>query len=503
MNGHTNGHANGHLPNGISTYNYDVIIIGAGISGVDAAYRLQTTLPDYTYTILEGRDNLGGTWDLFRYPGIRSDSDLHTFGFPFNPWSKPNPIATGESIREYMKATASKFGIDRHFEFRHKVLSANWSSDTQQWRLEVDNRGNRKTYYAKFVILGTGYYSYEKPLEAYIPGLDNFKGTRVHPQFWPESLDYTGKKLVVIGSGATAITLLPALIERKVGSVTMLQRSPSYVMNLPQKKPGELDFYERWLPGWMSLRITRLRFLVIPWLFYLFCRRFPNAARNVLTKEAKAQLPKDFPIDPHFKPGYNPWDQRLCLCPDSDFFKCFESGRANIVTGTIKEVVEDGIELNSGDKLDADIIVTATGLNLQFAGNIDISVDKEPVKIPEKYMWRASMLSGVPNLALIVGYTNASWTLGADCASRLLTRLMAFMKSKGYTSATPKITAAEAATSQPPLNLNSTYIKAGAAKMPKTGVSGPWLPRDNYFKDNWIANRADLRQGMQFKTVST
>ncbi|KAF2471706.1 FAD/NAD(P)-binding domain-containing protein [Lindgomyces ingoldianus] len=491
-----NGRANGHVTN--TTQSYDVIIVGAGISGVNAGYRMQTTLPNSSYTILEGRADLGGTWNLFKYPGIRSDSDLHTFGFPFNPWTKENPIATGESICTYMKETASKFGIDQHFQFKHKVVSADWSSDAQLWRLEVDNEGTRKIFYAKFIIMGTGYYSYEKPLKAHIPGLEKFKGTTVHPQFWPEDLDYKGKKMVVIGSGATAITLLPALVEGGVGHVTMLQRSPSYVMSQPQRKTGVVNFYERFLPTWISLRITRIRFLVLPYLFYLFCRRWPDKARALLMGEAQKQLPKDFPMDPHFTPTYNPWDQRLCLCPDGDFFKCFANGRAQVVTSTIDTVTSDSILLSNGEKLDADIIVTATGLNLQFCGNISLSVDKQPVAVPSRFMWRATMLSGVPNLFLIIGYVNASWTLGADSASRLLTRLMGFMAKNKYTSATPRISEEEAKEKRLPLNLTSTYVKSGVGNMPHAGAKAPWLPRDNYMRDSWFADRGDLRLGLEF-----
>jgi cation diffusion facilitator CzcD-associated flavoprotein CzcO len=491
-----NGHA---TPN---SSEHDIIIIGAGISGINAAYRIQTTLPSASYTILEGRHELGGTWSLFNYPGIRSDSDLHTFGFPFHPWQKPNPIATGESIVEYMNETANKFGIDKHIQYEHKVSAADWSSEQQRWRLDVENEGTSKVYWAKFLILGTGYYNYKTPLQAVIPGIENFKGKTVHPQFWPQDLDYKGKKMVIIGSGATAITIMPAVVDGGVGKATMLQRSPSYILNMPQKKPGEKSWFD-YFPRWLSLRLVRVQFIVIPWLFFLFCRKWPNAAANLLRKEAKQQLPKDFPMDPHFKPAYKPWDQRLCLCPDSDFFNCFASGKANIVTDTIKTVTEDGIELNSGEKLDADIIVTATGLNIQIAGNIAISVDKEPVNISDRYLWRASMLTGVPNLGVIIGYVNASWTLGSDTASRLLVRLYKYLQDNKYTSATPEITPEEAKNPQIPLNLQSTYIKNGLSMMPHAGRSGPWLPRDNYFKDNWNANRADLRKGLQFKSVCT
>ncbi|KAF2790247.1 FAD dependent oxidoreductase [Melanomma pulvis-pyrius CBS 109.77] len=494
-----NGHANG-----AATHDYDVVIVGAGISGVNAGYRVQSNLPGSTYTILEARSDLGGTWSLFKYPGVRSDSDLHTFGFPFNPWTKPNSIATGESIIEYMEDTARKFGIDKHIQFRHKVASANWSSDEQRWRLEVDGDGRRKVVYAKFIIMGTGYFDHDKPLQTVIPGLEDFKGTRVHPQFWPKELDYKGKKMVVIGSGATTITILPAVVDGGVGSVTMLQRSPSYIMSTPQHKEGDpVPLYERVLPTWFSLRLKRLQFILLGWGMFLYCRTFPNHARNFITAAAKSLLPPDFPMEPHFKPAYNPWEQRLCFCPDADFFKCFASGRAHVVTDTIKRVTATGIELNSGEKLDADIIVTATGLALQFCGNIALTVDKKPVSIPDSYMWRASMLTDVPNLGLSIGYVNASWTLGSDTAARLLTRLIKFMRDNGYTSATPSISDDERRNPRSPLDLKSTYIKEGQNLLPHAGSTGPWLPRNTYFQDNWNASRADLRKGLRFEKVST
>jgi cation diffusion facilitator CzcD-associated flavoprotein CzcO len=481
---------------------FDVVVVGAGISGVNVGYRIQERLPQCSYTILESRSELGGTWSLFKYPGIRSDSDLHTFGFPFNPWRKPNPIATGNSIVEYVRETASLFGIDRHVQYKHKVVSADWSSDAQSWRLEVDNDGDEKIIYAKFIIMATGYYDYDKPLEAEIPGLDNFKGTRVHPQFWPQDLNYKGKKMVIIGSGATAITIMPAVVDGGAGSVTMLQRSPSYIMSLPQKKPGQKTWYD-YFPSWITLRLVRFQFIIVQWLWYLFCRTWPAYAAGLLRKGARRQLPKDIPLDPHFKPKYKPWDQRLCLCPNGDFFKCFRSGRANIVTDTIKSVVEDGIELSSGEKLDADIIVTATGLKLQMCGNIAMSVDKVPVKISDNYLWRASMLSGVPNMGVLIGYVNASWTLGSDSTARLLTRLIKFMRERNYTSATPQISAEEAKNPQLPFGLDSTYMKIGARVMPHAGKSAPWSPRGNYLRDDWNAKFANLRKGLQFGSVST
>jgi cation diffusion facilitator CzcD-associated flavoprotein CzcO len=496
MNGHANGTA--------SSHDYDIVVIGAGISGINAGYRIQTNLPNSTYTIFEGRSELGGTWTLFKYPGVRSDSDLYTFGFSFNPWNKPNPIATGASIAEYLHETASKFGIDRKINYGHKVQRADWSSDEQRWRLEVDNEGHTKVYYAKFILMGTGYYDYDKPLQTDIPGFEDFQGLRVHPQFWPENLDYKGKKMVVIGSGATAITILPAVIDNGVGQVTMLQRSPTYVMSLPQPKPGDPPpWHARCLPAWMSRRITRFTFLLVPYLMYIFCRTFPTTARNFIHKQNKKLLPKGFQMDPHFKPAYDPWDQRVCYCPDADFFKCFRSERAHIVTATIKRVVKDGILLDSGEKIDADIIVTATGLNLQFCGNIQLTVDKEPVDLPTRFLWRSAMITGVPNLAMSIGYLNAAWTLGSDATARLVTRLIKFMHDNKYTSATPRISEKEMQNPSTPLGLNSTYMKRAAHYTPKTGRSGPWLPRANYFKDRWAATRADLRDGLAFESVAT
>jgi len=481
---------------GSSGNSFDVLIIGAGISGINSAYRVQNNLPSATYAVLEGRANLGGTWDLFKYPGIRSDSDLYTFGFPFNPWYKDNPIATGDSIVQYMTATTKKFGIDKHLKFQHKVRSADWSTAEQRWVLDVETEAGSKTMYARFLILGTGYYNYDKPLDADIPGLENFQGKRIHPQFWPSDFDYSNKKIVVIGSGATAITLVPALAE-KAAKVTMLQRSPSYILSLPQRKPGDPPSWSEWLlPRSILLKFRRWFFLVQPYLFYLFCRKYPEKASKFVIGGARKQLPKDMAIDPHFTPRYNVWDQRLCLCPNGDFFKAFKRGNTDVVTSTIKTVTADGIELANGDKLSADVIVTATGLNLQFCGQIALSVDKKPINIPQHFLWRNTMISSVPNLFTVIGYVNAPWTLGADSCARLVTRLIAHMDKKGYTSATPEISAEAAAQPTQALALKSTYIQRGLDHMPKTATVGPWKPRENYFKDNWTANWGKLEEGL-------
>ena len=529
MNGHvttaTEKHTAGYADD---ETHLDVLIIGAGISGINAAYRVQTELPTSSYAILEGRHELGGTWSQFKYPGVRSDSDLHTFGFKFHPWKSQNSIATGDNILGYLQETVQKFDIDKRIRFNQKVTSADWSSEQQRWQVQVDvscgEEKKRVVYWAKWMILGTGYYSYEKPMFAHIPGLaENFKGKAVHPQFWPEDLDYRGKKVVVIGSGATAITLLPALVEGGVGHVTQLQRSPSYILSLSQ--PGNDStppLWQRVLPQWMVLKWKRtdslfcscirqtvtnastgFKFALGSILIYYFCINFPRRAASLLRGAAEKQLPSSIPIDPHFKPNYKPWDQRLCLCPDGDFFKCFNSGRASIVTDTIKTVVSDGILLDSGEKLDADIIVTATGLNLRFLGGIDLAVDGKKVDIPNEYMWHFSMLSNVPNLGQIIGYWNASWTLGSDTASLLFTRVIKHLNENGYTSATPTISEEEKKNPQNISPLSSTYVKNGLSRMPKCGNTGPWTPREYYYKDSWKTKHCDLNDGLRFEKVST
>lgn len=481
---------------------HDVIIIGAGISGINAAYRMQSQLPGSEYTILEARHTLGGTWDLFKYPGIRSDSDLHTFGFQWMPWTENRPIADGESIKRYMDECTKHFGIDKKIQYNHKVLSGNWDSKEQTWVLELEVNGTeRKQVRGRFVILGTGYYDYNEPLPTTIPGLQNFKGTIVHPQFWPSDLDYADKKVVVVGSGATAITLLPSLAD-KAKQVIQLQRSPSYILSLPNNaKQGWLTSF---LPRWMQLRVERVRNLVFPFLFFRFCRAFPNAARNLIRLGTTKQLPKNIPHDPHFEPTYNPWEQRMCLCPDGDFYAALKRGNAEIVTDTIQNIHDHGIDLASGNSIeDVDIIVTATGLKIQLAGGATWSVDGAPVNIPSKFLWRSVMLQDTPNLAFVIGYTNASWTPGADATAQLVARLLRDMKKAGQTSAVPRLddSAAEMK-SAPVLNLNSTYIKSAMDKLPKTGDKGPWVRRDNYFSDIWTAKHGDLKTGLEFVSNS-
>ncbi|KAK0663263.1 FAD-containing monooxygenase EthA [Lasiodiplodia hormozganensis] len=482
---------------------YDIIIVGAGISGVNAAYRIQTQLPPgTTYTILEARDNMGGTWDLFKYPGIRSDSDLYTFGFPFRPWTKENAIADGPSIVNYIKDTAAEYGVDQHIQFRHKLLSANWSSESQTWSLDVDGDGTRKRLNSSFMIMATGYYDYNEPLQTTIPGLENFKGSIVHPQFWPEDLDYSNKKIVIIGSGATAITLLPNLAE-KASHVVMLQRSPGYIVSLPSVRP--LDHIARSiLPASLANALIRWRFLITSYLFYHFCRVFPNVARTLIRRGTVPQLPKNVPHDPHFVPNYNPWEQRMCMCPDGDFYKALQEGKASITTGRIKTVVDGGIELEDGSRIDdVDMIVTATGLKVQLAGGAQINVDGERIDPGKKFIWKGLMLQDVPNLAYVIGYTNASWTLGADATAQLVTRLIKHMRGKGITSAVPRIESPEDLKPMPVLNLSSTYLHKAEGALPKAGDKGPWVARKSYFTDIWNAKFGDIKTGLQFYRVST
>ncbi|KAG8412544.1 hypothetical protein J3459_015919 [Metarhizium acridum] len=472
-----------------SAPDFDVVIIGAGISGINTAYRIQSNFPSCKYCILEARDAIGGTWHLFKYPGIRSDSDLFTFGFQWYPWNRNNPIATGESILEYLAEASSKYGIDKNIRFRHKLQHASWSTEYQEWTLSVA-RGNKATSISsRFVVFGTGYYDYGTPLQTHIPGLDSFAGQVVHPQFWPDKLDYAGKKVVVIGSGATAVTLLPKLAE-KARLATMLQRSPTYIVALPNRSASSLVDYI--LPRAVALRLKRLRWIITSRLFFLFCRSFPSAARWLFRRGTLRLLPTTMSFDPHFNPKYDPWAQRLCVCPDGDFYKALHTGHADVVTGTIKSVTSAGIQLNLGGFLDADIIVTATGLKVQLGGGATLDVDGEPVAPADKFMWRGAMLQDVPNAFFVMGYTNASWTLGADATATLVVRLFRTLEQNGSTSMVPRVQNPEAMQPTSLLDLNSTYVKAAAGAMPKAATKGVFAPRDNYLADDFRAKHGSL-----------
>jgi cation diffusion facilitator CzcD-associated flavoprotein CzcO len=472
---------------------YDVIIVGAGISGINAAYHVQTKLPGHSYAVLEARNDLGGTWNLFRYPGIRSDTDLQSFGFSWFPWMENRAIADGASIVRYLRDAATSKGIIPHIQFERNLISAEWSSSDHAWTLVVEDGGGcNLRIRTSFLILGTGYYDYKTPLKAQIPGLDNFNGQVIHPQFWPEDLNYKDKEIVIIGSGATAITLLPNLAG-KAKKVTMLQRSPGYIMSI-DNATGQ-SWLHRMLPASWSFRLTRWRFILMTLCTFYWCRAFPRAARTKLQQAAGAQLPAHVPIDPHFTPRYAPWDQRVCFSPNGDFFQAIRDSDAQVVTDRIANIQDDIIDLASGERLRADIIVTATGLNLKVGAHIKITVDGESVDIASKTAWRSAMLSDVPNFAFLIGYTNASWTLGADVTTQLICRLLLHLKKKGKSCVVPR----PPTSLRPKLlwDLEATYIQESQKNMPACGDIGPWRGRTNYFYDLWRVKFASLLEGLE------
>lgn len=485
----------------MSDLDYDVVIVGAGISGLNCAYRLQQRCPLLTYTILENRSSIGGTWDLFKYPGIRSDSDLHTFGFAWRPWNSRNPIAEAPAIKQYLSESIEEFGIDKNIQFQQMVNKADWSSKTSTWTLDVTDNSAEKSAEKKirtsFIVFATGYYDYKNPLAADIPGLDQFKGQVIHPQFWPEDLELKGKKVVIIGSGATAITLLPN-VAKEAAETVMLQRSPSYIFPLPQSDPIA-DLLKLVLPiSWVA-QIQRVKFLFAAQIMYTFCRTFPNAAKSFLQGIARKRLPKDMAIDPNFNPRYKPWDQRLCLCPDGDFYRGIRKDGAKVVTGTIDTVTEKSIVLkDTKQTLTPDIIVTATGLRLLIAGGIKIHMDGKLVNTSEKKTWKSTMLQDVPNVAFSLGYVNASWTLGADCAATVITRQLNYMREKKLKSATPTIPAGETVEDAPLLAINSTYVIKALNDVPKAGNKGVWRARQNYITDSIASTYGSITDSITY-----
>jgi cation diffusion facilitator CzcD-associated flavoprotein CzcO len=481
----------------------DVLIIGAGISGIGAAYRIQERNPQFTYTILERRSRIGGTWDLFRYPGIRSDSDIFTLSFPWEPWTRPENVADGEYIREYLTTTARKHGIDKHMRFDTQVTSAEWDSTTDTWTVQAEQNGvagdiaapRRTTFRARFVFFGTGYYNYDEPYRPEFPGIEAFAGDVVHPQFWPEDLDYTGKRVVVIGSGATAISLIPALAE-KAAHVTMLQRSPTYMMSMARIDPM-VDFIRKVLPRKLSHSVVRFRNAAFHILTYFMFRKAPKLGRKLIRSRAKAALPEGYAVDVHFKPKYDPWDQRMCLILDDDLFAQISDGRAEVVTDNIDRVDEKGIVLASGARLDADVIVTATGLQLQALGGIQIFIDGDEIKPSDRFVYKEYLLEDVPNMAWCIGYTNASWTLRADMTAKAVAKLLAYMDSRGYTHAYPHLGEAPIA-EKPAFDLDAGYIKRAPHALPRSGTRRPWNVRHNYVLD-LIDHRFDrIEESMVF-----
>ncbi|MHA3023043.1 flavin-containing monooxygenase [Mycobacterium sp. BMJ-28] len=461
----------------------DVLIIGAGISGINAAYRIHEQNPRLTYTILERRERIGGTWDLFRYPGIRSDSDIFTLSYPYEPWTREEHVADGADIRRYLTDTAAKYGIDRHIRFGIRVRSANWDSATDTWSVVTesgDGTGGPATFRARFLFFGTGYYNYDQPHAPQITGIGDFAGPVVHPQFWPESLDYTGKNVVVIGSGATAISLVPALTD-KAAHVTMLQRSPTYMMAMPAV-PKPTQTVRKVLPARLAHRFIRFRNAWMHYLMFLFFRNAPRVGRRLIRNRTIARLPAGYPVDVHFKPRYRPWDQRMCLVLDGDLYEDISAGRADIVTDHIDHVDARGIVLASGARLDADVIVTATGLQLQALGGIEVSIDGERIEPTDRFVYKEHLLEEVPNMAWCVGYTNASWTLRADMTAKAVAKLLAYMDSRGYTHAYPHL-GGMPMQEKSAWDINAGYVQRAPHALPKSGTHRPWNVRHNYGLD--------------------
>jgi cation diffusion facilitator CzcD-associated flavoprotein CzcO len=462
---------------------YDVVIIGAGISGIGAAYRLTESDPSTRYVILEQRDRIGGTWDLFRYPGVRSDSSIFTLCWSWEPWSGDEYVADGDQIRDYMESAARKHGISPHIRFHTQVTSADWDSATDTWTVHVSENGERKTYRSRLVFFGSGYYNYAEPYTPEFPGMADFTGTVVHPQFWPDELDYTGKKMVVIGSGATAVSLVPALA-RKAAHVTMLQRSPGYMLSMPRVNPA-LSPIRKFLPRKASYSIIRSVALIFEKLMWVVARGAPGVAKKIIRAQNASMLPANYPVDVNFKPRYNPWDERMCLVADGDVFEAISKGTLEVVTDHVDHVDATGIVLKSGRHLDADIIVTATGLQLQALGGVRITVDGTEIKPQDRFSYKAHMLEDVPNLIWCIGYTNASWTLKADLTAEYVIRLLDEMERRGVRQCTPMAPAGEE-TPAPFLDFSSGYVTRAIDDFPRQGAVAPWRLYQNYFLDMWL-----------------
>jgi monooxygenase len=474
---------------------FGVVIIGAGLSGIGAGYRLQTRCPRKRYVIFEARPAIGGTWDLFRFPGIRSDSDMFTFAYPFRPWKETKAIADGLAILSYLRETAHEFGIDRHIRFQHRVHSASWSSADARWLLDVKKGANGETVQCTcdFLYGCTGYYRYDAGYEPAFPGAERFRGRFVHPQHWHEDLDYAGKRIVVIGSGATAVTLVPAM-SRAAAHVTMLQRSPSYILSLPTED-AVANLLRRFLPLSAVYRIARWKNILISLGIYQLCRRAPTVARRLLCQGAAKNLPHRYEIDKHFNPRYQPWDQRLCVVPDSDLFRSISDGRASVVTDEIDTFTEHGVRLQSGQQLEADIIVSATGLQMLALGAVHLTVDGTPIDPGQTFVYKGTMLSNVPNFAFCMGYTNASWTLRADLASVFVCRLLNHMDRHGCRTCKPLCDPASLQ-ARPLLDLTSGYVARAVADLPKQAAQKPWLIRQNYILDMLTMKLSGMEDGI-------
>jgi len=473
----------------------DVLIVGAGLSGIGAACQLREHLPTKSVAVLEAREASGGTWDLFKYPGIRSDSDMFTFGFGWRPWPGDRALADGPSILDYLRTVAEEYGVDELIRYRHRVTGASWDSATALWTVEIDTGSGPgatpTTLTASFLWGCSGYYDYDEPYAPELPGVDTFEGTVVHPQHWPEELDYAGKKVVVIGSGATAVTLVPAMAGT-AEHVTMLQRSPSYILSRPGR--DRLASALGRLPTRLSYPVVRWANILLTVGSYQVARRRPELMKGLIRKGVEAQLPDDYDVDVHFRPRYDPWDQRLCFVPDGDLFRALRKGQASIVTDTIETFTPTGIRLTSGQELEADIVVTATGLQLLAFGGLDLVVDGEPVDFSRTMAYKALMLSGVPNFVYTVGYTNASWTLKADLVSTYVVRLLRHLDRIGARSAVPVRQPGVAEI--PFMDFQSGYVLRSLDRLPKQGDRAPWRLKQNYLTDLRTIKRGAIDDGV-------
>lgn len=506
------------------TESYDIVVIGAGVSGINCAYRIKTRLPEASIAVLEARDSIGGTWEIFKYPGIRSDSDLYTYGFSWEPvshsapsftahiaanlyakWPYDTPIAEGHLIMSYLQQCVEKHNLGKYMNFRHKVIGGDWSSETKKWTLNVDHDGLKKLYSASFVVLGTGYYDYDSPLPAIIPGIEKFKGKVIHPQFWPADYDFSDKEVVVIGSGATAITLIPNLAP-KTKHTTMLQRSPGYIAAVSNR-----SVYSTWwfLPKGLRNWLNRLSAIMRGVVYVTLCQMYPKQAKERFIELTGKLLPSSISTDPHFTPRYLPWEQRVCLSPDGDFFKCLHDkdgkpAKASVVTATIDTVTEDGIICQDGQELKTDVIITATGLKLRWGGGIAFRVDGKLINTSEHVIWDGCMMNDVPNLMFMLGYARASWTLGADNTAITLCRLWTDMRKRGYEVAVPKFPSQKSqdigdGDKKHWLDLTSTYLKHDkTSPFNLKNGKGPWKAMGNIWADWIFARFGNIRKSMSF-----
>lgn len=477
----------------MSAEHVDVLIVGAGLSGIGAAAHLVSDLPHRTYAILERRPVSGGTWDLFRYPGVRSDSDMYTLGYRFKPWRGEKSLADGGSILDYVRETAQEYGIEDHIRYNHEVVAADWDSTTARWTVTARVGGEERRLTASFLWACSGYYDYDEGYTPHFEGRERFRGEIVHPQAWPEDLSYADKKVVVIGSGATAVTLVPALADSGAEHVTMLQRSPTYILSLPARDPLA-EVTRKVLGQKLSYGLLRWKNIGLATGLFQLSQRWPRMMRGVIRSENVRRLPAGYDVDTHFKPAYGPWDQRLCLVPDGDLFRVIRDGGAEVVTDRVVTFTEAGIELESGRTLEADIIVTATGLNLKIFGGATVSVDGDQVDPAKTMAYRAMMLSGVPNFAFTIGYTNASWTLKADLVAEFVVRLLDHMGRSGSRIVVPERD--ESVEEVPLMDFEAGYVQRVIDTLPRQGTREPWALKQNYFHDVRAIRRAPLEDGV-------